>query len=78
MYSFLQLDLNHRASLLWERGSHLTSSVQEDKSFTLYHLNNFYVEVVIDSSKDEIIDIVPFARGWRLDKYLELIQIELV
>ncbi len=74
MNDFLQLDLDHKAALLWTDGSQLATVVQNDKSFTLYRLNNFYVEVVIDISLETILDIVPFTEGWMLDKYLEFIQ----
>ena len=75
MYHFLILDLHERADLLREKGIFLMKARLDAFSFSLYSFQDFYVEIVINNSEDRITQIVPFTSGWRLDKFLDEIDI---
>ena len=75
MYNFLNLNLHDRALLLWKEGIFLVNARGYEMAYSLYSLNGFYVEVVIANSETGITHIIPFKSGWRLDKYLDELQI---
>ena len=75
MYDFLVLDLNERAGILWEKGVFLINRREEKYSFTLYSFNDHYIEVIMSNFENRITEITPFKQGWRLEKYLDQIEI---
>lgn len=75
LYEYIVLDLNDKANILWENGVFLDSHLETKRGFNLYYLNNYYVEVIVTKLNEEIIDIMPFKQGHRLEKYLDKIEI---
>ena len=75
MYKFFILDLNERAGLLLKKGQFLMKARSDDFTFSLFSYKDFYVEVVMKKPENKITQIVPFNSGWRLDKYLDAIEI---
>lgn len=76
LYEFNALNINSKASYLWENGMHIDTYIDEIQRVNLYHLSNFYVEVSLDSGSNKIISINSFIRGYKLDKYLLKINID--
>lgn len=75
MYRFLILDLNERANLLRKKGVFLMLANSTAFSFSLYCIQDFYVEVVRNTAENKITQIEAFTSGWRLEKYLDEIDI---
>jgi hypothetical protein len=75
IYEFTALDINARAEFLWKNGIFLDNYLDEENAFNIYFLKEFFVEVIVSKPNDEIINVVPFKAGYRLDKYLERIII---
>ena len=75
IYEFIQLDINSKADILWSKGVFLESHFIKEISAKLYYLNDFFVEVVISNEECEIIEIIPFKQGYRLEKYLNKIKL---
>lgn len=73
LYEYITLEQSDRAELLWSNGIYINNSIEENCSFALYSLYNFYVEVVL--IENEIAELIPFKQGQRLEKYLDSIDI---
>ena len=76
LYEYLLLDRDKRAKYLWENGELIANIKDGEKAFNLYSLSDYYVEVALSNIDNKIIDIAPFKRGVRLDKYLSSIDVE--
>jgi hypothetical protein len=67
---FNTLGLDERANLVWNKGVFLSSAHGARHSYSLYAYADFYAEIVITHEKGgRIEDIVPFRRGYRLNKH---------
>jgi hypothetical protein len=77
MYDFLILNLFDKASLLLNKGTFLMNYTNEKLSYALYAFKDYYVEAVVNKEENRITDIVPFQNGWRLDKYLSELFVDL-
>ena len=75
MFDFLILDLDERHALLKKKGTFLIKARSDIFSFSLYSYKDFYVEVVTNISENRITQIEAFISGWRLEKYLNEIEI---
>lgn len=75
LYEFNRLPINERANYLWANGTFIMNVKQTEHSFNLYTLNSYYVEVKLLNSNNEIVEIVPFKQGERLNKYLDFINV---
>jgi hypothetical protein len=73
-YEFTALELNARADYLWQHGVHLANHVEQQNACVLYSLHSYYVEVITEQGKG-ILDVVPFKKGERLEKYLAKIML---
>lgn len=69
IYEFEQLSIDERANLLWHEGMLIDGCKRRRKSYVLYFVHSFYVEIEVHDSK--IAAVVPFSSGHRLDKYLD-------
>ena len=75
MFRFLILDLDERANLLKKKGTFIIKARSDAFFFSLYSVADFYVEVVTSISENRITQIEAFTTGWRLEKYLNEIEI---
>lgn len=69
------LEVHQKARILGSPSVFLKSYMDEDINASLYAYNNFYIEVLWDSNTNNIIEILAFKNGVRLDKYLERINL---
>jgi hypothetical protein len=73
--SFSKLDLQQKVLMLISNGRFLTSTQSKNKAFTLYFLNGYFVEVILNLTKKELKEITPFKKGSRFEKYLSDIKL---
>lgn len=66
---YINLDLSRKACILCEQGIFLEKHIDFEYITSLYYISNFYIEIVVSSSDNHIIEIVPFRSGQRLEKY---------
>jgi hypothetical protein len=76
MYDYIKLSLADKATVLWEEGIFVDKYIDVKIITNLYHLKNFYVEVVLCNQEGRIKEITPFRSGKRLDKYLSHINLK--
>lgn len=72
---FSQLPLNQKAQMSWQQGTFLTCQIQESHSLSLYALGDFYVELVYDPNKNEIVDLTAFKDMGKLAVYLDKVSL---
>ncbi|MDJ1505214.1 hypothetical protein [Xanthocytophaga agilis] len=70
---FSDLPLNQKAELTWQGGTFLDCHIEQDHSFSLYSLGDFYVELRYDPQANQIVDLMAFKDISRLSAYLDKI-----
>lgn len=73
LLDFLRLPEKQRLERVLEKGIMLESENETENTFQLFYLNDFFVEININTKK-EILDITPFKSGYSKEKYLEKIN----
>jgi hypothetical protein len=73
--TFSKLDLQQKVLMLISNGRFLSSTQTRNRAFTLYFLNGFFVEVILNLTKRELKEITPFKKGNRFEKYLSNIKL---
>ena len=76
LYEYMLLNIDDKATLLWEDGEFVISAVSPENTVSLYSLYGYFVEVTVDKASTKITDIVPFTKGAALEKYLDKINID--
>ena len=69
IYDFNILREDEQWNTLWDKGKFLTNLKMIDKSFSLYAIDKFFVEVTYDTEDNKITEIKSFVGGETLDKY---------
>jgi hypothetical protein len=59
-----------QAALVWKYGTFLERVFESEKSYWLYSLYGFYVELEMSNDDNDVSDVKPFMSAGRLDKYL--------
>ncbi|MEK6482399.1 hypothetical protein WJR50_32990 [Catalinimonas sp. 4WD22] len=72
---FMELSLTYRAQYLWAYGSKMTIKVFTKYAFTLYQLEDFFVEVTYSSDENKITSIEAFDNTEHLLGYVDDIQL---
>ena len=75
LYEFNALDEFEKGAALWEYGVHLTERFDGDIGYSLYQLNNFYVEVTYNGGINAITKFTSFKTETKLIPYLGNIDI---
>lgn len=70
LYDYLSLDEQLQFQVIWEIGKHIETVQDDGKTYLLYALNDFYVEVIYNQRTNEIIGKNQFKQGEHLEKYL--------
>lgn len=68
IFEYIRLDKEAREKIILSKGVFLESYTDLNNFIHLYYLSSFFVEVTLDNEKN-IIDITPFMRGYRTEKY---------
>ncbi len=72
---FIKLNINEKANFVWKNGILLDNHVDREKSFNLYYLPKFYVEVAVSNEDERLLEIIGFVSTRRLEKYLKKIHL---
>lgn len=75
LYEFNSLDEHEKGAVLWEYGEFLMQRFDLDIGYSLYQLNNFYVEVEYNGDQNKISKFTSFSTNTKLEPYLENIDI---
>lgn len=68
---FNNLQLHQKAVFLEKQASFLLNLCEKDFTYSLYSYRSFYIEVLIDTKTESLVDIVAFGNWNRLDKYCD-------
>ena len=68
-YEYLILSDEEQWNTLCDNGEFLTNLKLIDKSFSLYAIDKFFIEVTYDAKDNRITGIKSFVGGETLDKY---------
>ena len=69
LYEYKILSEDEQWNTLWDKGKFLTNLKLIDKSFSLYAIDKFFVEVELDQLTDKIIGKKVFMHGHCMEKY---------
>ncbi len=69
LYDYKMLSEDEQWDTLWDKGKFLANLKIIDKSFSLYAIDKFFVEVVYDAEQNTITEVRSFKTGHLLDKY---------
>jgi hypothetical protein len=75
LYEFNALNDFDKGEVLFKHGEHLTERFDEVYGYSLYQLNNFYVEVQYNGSLNAITKLTSFSTYTKLEPYLDKIDI---
>jgi len=75
LYEFNSLSEFEKGAALWDYGIHLTERFDEAYGYSLYQLNDFYVEVKYNGGINEITKFTSFNTYTKLEPYLGNIDI---
>ena len=67
---FIKLSVEEQVCSLRKAACLLDTDKSLPLEFNLYYLNGYFVEELIDRSKEQIIEIIPFKQGYRLHSYM--------
>lgn len=69
LYEYKMLSEDEQYDAVFSKGKFLDIHIDGSTKYVLYALDMFFVEVIWDNEKDEIIGIGQFREGESLDKY---------
>ena len=75
LYEFNSLSDFDKGELLFKHGVHLTERFDKDYGYSLYQLNNFYVEVQYNGGLNAITKFTSFSTDTKLEPYLENVDL---
>ena len=75
LYEFNALNEFEKGSVLWNYGVHLSERFENKTGFSLYQINDFYVEVMYNGSINAITRFTSFKTSTKLQLYLDKIDI---
>lgn len=70
LYDYLRLSDELQYQTIWEIGKHIETLQQDGKTYLLYAINDFFVEVIYCDRTNSILSKNQFKQGEPLDKYL--------
>lgn len=70
LYEFNTLDMDARASYLWEKGDYITGVIDAQGRSNYYTLNGYYVEVELFDEGEAVAAVIPFTTGNRYERMI--------
>lgn len=67
--------LQQKAGILENEAVFLDHDLSNGIIHTLFSYHNYFIEVLVGYESNELIEIIAFENGERLDKYLDQIQL---
>jgi hypothetical protein len=68
IFEFAKLKQEKKEEILHTQAMLLECFTEKDKHFTIYYLPSFFVEVSTNVQTKNIIDIIPYRRGYKVEK----------
>jgi hypothetical protein len=75
IYGFIRLSMDERANYTWQVGAFLHNRKGEGFNANLYGVEDYYVEVLYDTERNAIVDVLPFKSLDLLNPYLDTIDL---
>lgn len=72
IHRFLKLDKMNQADLLMTKGLLLDTDIEKESFTNLYLFEGFFVEEVVSRINGEVLEVIPYKQGYRLNKFIEL------
>lgn len=69
-YDFAKLSKIRQIELLRGYGTFLDQDADEDTVTRLYFLHGFFVEEIVSEKNNEVMELIPYKQGYKLDNYL--------
>lgn len=73
---FNQLPLNNKLTLLKYKAILLQAYKEDDKTFAVYALNGYYVEMVSDNEKKSLNKVSAFTNQKKILKYVDSVSLK--
>ena len=70
-YEFIKMNRNEQGLLLKEQGVLLDFDSEKEITTRLYFLQGFFVEEIFCREQNEIIDVIPYKQGYRIERFLK-------
>ena len=75
LYEFNSLNEFEKGEALWEYGVHVDERFEGEIGYSLYQLNDFYVEVKYNGGVNAITELTSFSTDTKLEPYFDKIDI---
>lgn len=75
LYDFIRLSEEEQYNTTWDIGVLVDQFIKDGIAINLYAVNEFFVEIYYDQSKNKILYKKHFKQGELLDKYLNRINL---
>lgn len=75
LYQYNTLNMDARASYLWEHGEYITGVIDGQGRSNFYTLNGYYVEVELFDEGEAIAAVIPFQTGDRYERMVKAIDL---
>ena len=75
LYEFNALSDFDKGEVLFKHGEHISERFDKEFGYSLYQLNNFYVEVQYNGGINAITKLTSFSTDTKLEPYLDKIDI---
>jgi hypothetical protein len=72
IHHFIKMPVLERAHLLRTAGTLLDSDSNKGEKNNLYYLHGFFVEETLTEKSEQIVDIIPFRQGYRIETCLKM------
>ena len=75
LYEFNSLNEFEKGEVSWEYGVHVDERYEGEIGYSLYQLNDFYVEVKYNGGLNAITKLTSFSTYTKLEPYLDQVDI---
>lgn len=72
LQQFVKLNTNERSVFLHKNGRLLDYDVEKDVQVNLYSVQGFFAEEILSVMTLEVMDVIPFHKGYSLELLAEL------
>jgi len=70
MQDYNALSLAYKVLLLEKDATFVSYYMDLDYTISLYFYNNYYIELLVDNSTNDLTNVLAFNNTWQLEKYL--------
>jgi len=70
-YNFAKLTKKQQGILLNDEGIFLDLDCEKETTIRLYFLQGFFVEEIFNRNLNEIVDVIPYKQGYKIENFLK-------